>query len=273
MEIVISFISVFLLSMYLVNYNCVMFQKKGFSQLFARLGDTVSKDDRKTAPKSSVDYSGEEEIQEEKETGDSTLEEELEFPKYTFGEKWDIFKQSKRMWIFSAVVLLISLAFYIFRQYCLVDEPLLNIKYLILLYVYFAVAVIDAHYSIIPNDLIAFCLIFWMLLIGISVGVEQQSLIALAKYSGYGALFGGGILFACRILMRNSLGYGDIKLMVVTGLICGFFKTFNILFYSMLVMFFICVYLLITKKANRHAKIPMGPFLLAGYILAGLFGV
>ena len=68
-----------------------------------------------------------------------------------------------------------------------------------------------------------------------------------------------GFLFDSYLRKHNPdavapIGMGDIKLMAVTGLICGFFKVFNILFYALLFSFVCGVVLLALKKADRRER-------------------
>lgn len=200
-------------------------------------------------------------------------EDEPKMSKLSLKQRFEILKKSPRLWIFGMAVAAVGFGFYVFRQTQLVNAPLLNMKYLLLLYVFCAAAVVDLHYSIIPNNIVLTGLAFWIVLAVFTVTVEQSSVIALAAYSGLGILFGGGVLWLCRILMKGSMGFGDIKFMGVTGLICGFYKTFNILFYSLVFAFIAGVILLLTKKRDRRATIPLAPFLLMGYLAAGFIGI
>ena len=269
--ILINFITTILLSIYIASGDYVLFQKKGFKNLICHFGATQrcetmsehSSDENACFEK--VEYR----IPENK--NDDGFE--IEFKIRNLRDSIDIFLHQKKLWFFAIITFLVTTGFYCFREYYVVVAPLLNLKYTILLFLFIAVAVVDAHYSIIPNHLVIVGLAYWVSLVAFSYLVERQELMNVFKFSLVGALFGGGVLFLCRTLMKNSMGYGDVKFLAVVGLICGFFKTFNILFYSLFIIFFIGIFLLVTKKADRHAKLPMGPFFLLGYLIAGIVGV
>ncbi len=245
--VLIDIVATVILCLYLANGQMVLFQPGGFRALLGRLKTAVSEKEKK--------------------------EEEPQMISVSLREAFKNFRSSKRLWIFGIIVAFTAFGFYMWREYQLVVAPLLNLKYMLLLYLFFAAAVVDAHFSIIPNKIIGLGIIFWILLSIFTVLVEHNSIITLLKFSGTGALFGGGVLLLCRVLMKDSMGFGDIKLLTVTGLICGFYKTFNILFYSLFVLFFVGIVLIFIKKVNRHARVPMGPFLLLGYLTAGLIGI
>ncbi len=244
--VILDIVATIALCLYLANGQMALFEKGGFRNLMNRLKSTVTEEEP---------------------------EEEAKLEAVSFRQAFQNFIGCKRLWFFGIAVALVSFGFYAWREFEIINAPLLNLKYMLLLYLFFAAAVVDAHYSIIPNKLIVTGLVFWVLLCIFTVFVEKNSIITLLKFSGCGALFGGGVLLLCRVLMKNSMGYGDIKLLTVTGLICGFYKTFNILFYSLLVLFVVGLILIFGKKVNRHAKIPMGPFLLLGYLVAGVIGI
>ena len=64
------------------------------------------------------------------------------------------------MWVFAAIVAVVSFAFYIWRQF----------------------EVVDAHYSIIPNQLIAVGILYWILLCAFVIFLERQSLLTVLAF-------------------------------------------------------------------------------------------
>lgn len=192
------------------------------------------------------------------------------FEKKSLAERWQRLKSEKWLQVLWLLATVLGAAFYAFRQTAVIAEPALNLKYLVLLYLFFAAAVIDLQLYIIPNALVGAGAGIWLALTGYSVIAEKADLLFLLMYSLVGFLFGGGVLVLCRLLMKNSLGFGDVKIMAVTGAICGFYKTFNILFYGLLICSVYAVCLLLFKKADRKAEVPLAPFLLAGLVAANL---
>ena len=160
--------------------------------------------------------------------------------------------------------------FFVVRQLSIADAPALNFKLLALFYLFFAAAVIDGQLYIIPNMLVSAAAVLWLLVVAWSVLAEKNTLLFSLLYSLIGFSFGGGALFVCRVLMKNSLGFGDVKIMAVTGAVCGFYKTFNILFYGLLICSVYSICLLLLKKADRSTEVPLAPFLFAGLVAANL---
>lgn len=92
----------------------------------------------------------------------------------------------------------------------------------------------------------------------------------------FGALFGGGFLFlvgtiGSKILKKEALGLGDVKLLFA----CGFYLGFKLIFLALMLG---CFILLITQaiktilKIKREEEIPFGPFLCYGMFISLLFG-
>lgn len=72
----------------------------------------------------------------------------------------------------------------------------------------------------------------------------------------------------CAIVVKNSIGGGDLKLFLVMGLYLGLQGTWGAVFFSLLVSFVTAVFLLATGKATRKDLIPFGPSLMIGTYLA-----
>jgi prepilin signal peptidase PulO-like enzyme (type II secretory pathway) len=67
---------------------------------------------------------------------------------------------------------------------------------------------------------------------------------------------------------------GDIKLLGVTGLYMGLDKIGSLMFPTLILMFFVSLYLLTVKKVSRSTEIAFAPYLLVGTILSAfLMGV
>ena len=78
----------------------------------------------------------------------------------------------------------------------------------------------------------------------------------------------------CRLISPNSVGFGDVKLLAITGLYLGIDKSFGVILPSLVIMFLTAVYLLAVKKVSRNTELPFAPFLLVGTVIGGiLFGV
>ena len=88
-----------------------------------------------------------------------------------------------------------------------------------------------------------------------------------------GLVYGGGILVLSllmdKVLKKESLGGGDIKLLAVIGLYLGFVCALFALIAACLIGL-VCVLLL--RRKDAPPQIPFGPYLSAGFWLMLLWG-
>lgn len=88
----------------------------------------------------------------------------------------------------------------------------------------------------------------------------------------WGMLLGGGIMLFTALVgkllfKKETLGFGDVKLLAVIGLALGFRGTMSVLVMSAVASaVFFCI-LLIRKKIKRDAMLPLGPYICG----AGIF--
>ena len=92
-----------------------------------------------------------------------------------------------------------------------------------------------------------------------------------------GALVGGVPIFLIDkmtlfIVKKDGFGYGDVKLMIMTGVFLGWQANLMALVLAVLSGAAYAVYLLATGKAKRGAYIAFGPFLCGGAVASLLFG-
>lgn len=179
------------------------------------------------------------------------------------------FRLSKKFYLYGAVMLVCNglLAAVVSRVY--VEHSVLFIlKRLGLLSILWIIAPIDYRYKRIPN---------WFLAVGAGYRVviflgeliwEREVLLSTILSEGIAFLMIGVILIVCLLIMKNSMGAGDIKLMLLMCLFQGIAGVAASLFCSMLVSFVIAVFLLLTKKKNRKDTIPFGPCVLVGTYLS-----
>lgn len=122
---------------------------------------------------------------------------------------------------------------------------------------------------------------------GIPVGILASTLISslMGKASAWDAatasfisgLVAGVLLwliafFGKIILKKETMGMGDIKLMAMIGAFLGIEKACLALFFGSVVGSLIGVLLILKGNAQWKSKIPFGPYLAAGALLALFFG-
>ena len=69
------------------------------------------------------------------------------------------------------------------------------------------------------------------------------------------------------VITKGALGFGDVKLFGIIGLISGGFCTYSTLLVSLLVSVVVSVIGLIRKKIGRKDAIPFGPCIAIGYLV------
>lgn len=135
-----------------------------------------------------------------------------------------------------------------------------------------ALAVYDLKYMILPNRII-FPLIGIAVLgviIETAVDFTLQPLIS----AGLGVAVGGGIFYLLFVVSDGAwIGGGDVKLGFLLGLLVGGpANAFLMLFIASLIGTVFTLPFLLAKRLTPKNKIPFGPFLIVGAIIAALFG-
>jgi len=139
-----------------------------------------------------------------------------------------------------------------------------------LFFVLIAVAVIDWKTMLIPDRLLAagaVCGALWIWVGNISL---PDAL--------FGALAGALPLLILDYLTKTfagkpGFGFGDVKLMAMSGLFLGWTGVASAFFYAFIAGGIVGVVLLVSRRAERGSYIPFAPFLCGGVFLALLMRV
>lgn len=127
-----------------------------------------------------------------------------------------------------------------------------------------AVAVIDIHHKIIPDEI---------LVAGLVLGLPCVFLVSPGRLlSGViGFFVSGFILLAIALVSRGGMGGGDVKLSAVMGLFLGWPAIIVSLFLAFLAGGLAGIFLLATGRKNRKDAVPFGPYLAAGGVAAAFY--
>ena len=82
-----------------------------------------------------------------------------------------------------------------------------------------------------------------------------------------GFAVGFGLLAVVSLITKGAMGFGDVKLFGVIGLIGGAFCTYSTLLVSLIVSVIVSVIGMIRKKIGRKDAIPFGPCIAVGYLI------
>lgn len=129
-------------------------------------------------------------------------------------------------------------------------------------------SITDIKLKLIPNILSIAMIALWLigtvldiLLFGADFMFEMVS-------SLIGGLFGGGLLLIGRLISRNGMGMGDVKIMFAVGLLLKFDRTFGLLFWALILSLVVGIGLMIFKKVKKTYTICMAPFFLSGAVIS-----
>jgi leader peptidase (prepilin peptidase)/N-methyltransferase len=166
--------------------------------------------------------------------------------------------------------------------------------YLFFVSILVIIAFIDIDHRIIPDRFVIMGLVVgFIALIGpvLSVIIDRmmlpdagggevftQAMAAFAwKDALFGALIGGGSLLLMDIsgrifFKKEGMGFGDVKLMTMAGILLGFQKTAVSLLIAVWIAAVAGIIVLRTRKDPADHYIPFGPFLAAGCVFSIFFG-
>lgn len=162
------------------------------------------------------------------------------------------------------ILLLVSavLCLYLQRQYGWSPHFAMQMIYCSVLLL---IAVIDLEHRVVPNAVIAPGLV---LALGFNSWLASPGL----KAALLGALVGGGLFLLLALLRRNALGWGDVKLAFLMGMMTGFPQVLQALAIGIILGGVAAAFLLLTRLRGAKQYIPYAPYLVAGCIITLVHG-
>lgn len=159
---------------------------------------------------------------------------------------------------------------YIFPQ----NHFLSNIKLLILIMFLFPIAWKDYTNMIIPNKIIGAGLIIRLVYYVLELIFLPESFFTILKQDLFALLIVIVFLIVGILIIKNGIGMGDIKLLILMSAFQGIFGLFSSIFFSLFIAFATGIFLLITKRKGKKDSIPFAPSILIGtYISVFLTGM
>lgn len=154
------------------------------------------------------------------------------------------------------------------------NDFLFSLKRLCLIAIIWPTAYVDYRTYRIPNSFIG-------------AGLTMRLLIFMAEWLRCGnqawyilfpELIASGAVFLammlCNLAVKNAIGYGDMKLFILMGLMLGSEGIWGAVLMSLIIEFIMAAFLLLTKKKGKKDVIPFGPAIVAGtYISVFLTGM
>lgn len=146
------------------------------------------------------------------------------------------------------------------------------VVWLVALVGFMALSVYDVRWFELPDRVV----------LPMTILVAIQSIVDIFIYGGAAQLLSrlgsvviiGGLFMGLYMLSKGAwIGYGDVKIAVMLGLLAGSpLKILLVIFLASLLGSLAAIPLMVRGKASRSTHIPFGPFLLAATIIVVLFG-
>lgn len=180
--------------------------------------------------------------------------------------EWIEDRKNLLLWVISSIFLLILGGCLIFAY---PDQTFLfQCKRVVLMTLLFPAAIIDWKQKVIPNRLILAGIGYRIVILIAEIIWERENLFSYIILEVIAAV---GIFFLCVIfllIMKDSIGMGDIKLFMVMGLYLGLYSMSNAIMSALLLIFVYAVFLLITRKKGKKDVLPFAPAVLIGTYLS-----
>lgn len=176
----------------------------------------------------------------------------------------------KQIRIYSVVMILLTVLIAVVTAMQIEDvqEMFQGLRTVALLSVLWPIAYSDYKTYRIPNAFVIMGIVcfFALLLPEFFVFGKGALSIMLSGIIAAVALFLAALL--CGLCLKNAIGYGDVKIMIVMGLLLGLEDIWSPMFLALMASLLTAIILLITKKKSRKDSIAFGPALVAGTYLS-----
>ena len=143
--------------------------------------------------------------------------------------------------------------------------------YLVMLGILF---VYDLRWQLLPN-----VIVFPLIVLGLADAALRVSLLpdpSIATYIAHvtlGVAVMAGVYGLMYVVSKGRwVGLGDVKLAIFMGAVLGWQNMLLVLMLANCIGLLVIIPGLATKKLSRKSHIPFGPFMIAAFIIAGLFG-
>ncbi len=177
----------------------------------------------------------------------------------------------KGLWVYSGIMLAMQIVLaYLLTIIYPENTVCMLIKRLGLLALIWQAAAIDWKFQKIPNDIILVGVAFRIMMMIPEYLLEREMFIVNLVSEGIALVAMIILVVVCLLLMKDSIGMGDLKLLMLMAICQGLQGIMMSGFISMLVSFFVAVALLVSKRKTRKDAIPFAPCILPGTLL-GVF--
>ncbi|HVE46366.1 MAG TPA: prepilin peptidase [Acidimicrobiales bacterium] len=136
-----------------------------------------------------------------------------------------------------------------------------------------AISAVDLERFIVPNRILYPTLFIAAPLLILAAAVDGDW--SGARTSALGGVMAWGLLLTIHLISPKGMGFGDVRLAGLIGMMLGWLSLGHVLvglFLGFLTASMVGVGLILAGRRGRKDRVPFGPFLAAGAVLAVLFG-
>lgn len=176
---------------------------------------------------------------------------------------------TRELLIYGIVMILLTVGIAVTMALLYTDNTFIfSIKRICLLSLLWPIAYIDLKSYRIPNLFIGAGLTYRGIILAFELFLENENLLHTVIADVIAAVALGLAALLCGLLIKNSIGFGDVKLFIVMGLLLSLDGIWSSIFVSLIISFVLSVILLISKKRTRKDVVPFGPALMAGTFIS-----
>lgn len=147
-------------------------------------------------------------------------------------------------------------------------DTLTVVNILLLYSVLWPCAWADAQVKVIPNRVLLVGLILRGGVLGLELAFFPQDVLIDLVRGATAAAALCLVCVLCRLVVPKSIGFGDIKLLMLMGFCLGTDRIGGSIFCTMAVSFVYSLFLILTRRANMKTELSYAPLLLIGTVLA-----
>lgn len=176
--------------------------------------------------------------------------------------------------VFFGAGMILSVILVLIMLLCVYDVSwIFAVKRIVFCATLWPIALVDYRQHIIPNKILLILLVSRAVIAVCEFVSNPKSAITELLSGLIASVAILVVLCLTRLLIKDGVGFGDIKLFAVLGLFFGIQGAVSAIFMSFVMSFLASVFLLVSKRKNKKEQIAFGPSILAGTVLSVvLFG-
>lgn len=228
--------------------------------------DPDEEEDNKEVPEENDAEEGPQKEKKDKTEEEKTVKEELT-GFYTRGQIMLILP------IFFIITLVSNYLMYTYTVESSHPRPLFFAKMAIMCGITGAAALTDFKRRKIPNALIACGAVSRGIIYVLEFIFDRDEILFTLKNDLIGFLLGFVMLFVVAIISKGGIGYGDVKLFGVLGVMAGSTGLYMTLLISLIINSVTALGLMAAKKKTIKSTLPMAPFIYAAFVVVCILGL